>query len=69
MVHGVYGSAKRGTGIFNNELRIVLDDLWTDARSRQKQTRHAMKTAGAIGVAKRPQYLFTALTKCGICGA
>ena len=28
-----------------------------------------MKTAGAIGVAKRPQYLFSGLTKCGICGA
>ena len=51
------------------ELRIVPDDLWTAAKSRQKQTRHAMKTAGAIGVAKRPQYLFSGLTKCGICGA
>jgi site-specific DNA recombinase len=51
------------------ELRIVPDDLWTAAKSRQKHTRHAMKTAGAIGVAKRPQYLFSGLTKCGICGA
>ena len=51
------------------ELRIVPDDLWTAAKSRQKETRHAMKTAGAIGVAKRPQYLFSGLTKCGICGA
>jgi hypothetical protein len=51
------------------ELRIVPDDLWTAAKSRQKQTRHAMKTAGAIGAAKRPQYLFSGLTKCGICGA
>ena len=104
----IYGNAKRGTGILNNELyvgrlvwnrlryvknpdtgkrvsrlnptsewmsrevpelRIVPDDLWTAAKSRQKQTRHAMKTAGAIGVAKRPQYLFSGLTKCGICGA
>jgi site-specific DNA recombinase len=51
------------------ELRIVPDDLWTAAKSRQKQTRHAMKAAGAIGVAKRPQYLFSGLTKCGVCGA
>ena len=51
------------------ELRIVPDELWTAAKSRQKQTRHAMKTAGAIGVAKRPQYLFSGLTKCGVCGA
>ena len=28
-----------------------------------------MRTAGAIGAAKRPQYLFSGLTKCGVCGA
>ena len=50
-------------------LRIVPDELWTAAKARQKQTRHTMKTAGAIGAAKRPQYLFSGLTKCGICGA
>ncbi len=38
------------------ELRIGPDDLWTGAKSRQKQTRDAMKKAGASGVAKRPQY-------------
>jgi site-specific DNA recombinase len=104
----IYGNAKRGTGILNNELyvgrlvwnrlryvknpdtgkrvsrlnptsewmsrevpelRIVPDNLWTAAKSRQKHTRHAMKAAGAIGVARRPQYLFSGLTKCGICGA
>ena len=104
----IYGNAKRGTGILNNELyvgrlvwnrlryvknpdtgkrisrlnptsewmsrevpelRIVSEEIWTAAKSRQKQTRHTMKTAGAIGVAKRPQYLFSGLTKCGICGA
>src|SRR3954462_6267585 len=51
------------------QLRIVPDDIWTAAKSRQQQTRHAVKTAGAIGVAKRPQYLFSGLTKCGVCGA
>ena len=51
------------------ELRIVPDDLWTAAKSRQQQTRHTVKTAGALGAAKRPQYLFSGLTKCGICGA
>src|SRR5215204_1806537 len=51
------------------DLRIVPDELWTAAKSRQKHTRHAMKTAGAIGAAKRPQYLFSGLTKCGVCGA
>ncbi len=51
------------------ELRIVPDDLWTAAKSRQQQTRHTVKTAGALGAAKRPQYLFSGLTKCGVCGA
>ena len=51
------------------ELRIVADDLWTAAKSRQQQTRHTVKTAGAFGAAKRPQYLFSGLTKCGVCGA
>jgi hypothetical protein len=50
-------------------LRIVPDDLWTAAKSRQQQTRHTVKTAGALGAAKRPQYLFSGLTKCGVCGA
>jgi site-specific DNA recombinase len=51
------------------ELRIVADDLWNAATSRQQQTRHTMKTAGALGAVKRPQYLFSGLTKCGGCGA
>ena len=50
-------------------LRIVPDEIWTAAKARQKHTRHTMKAAGAIGAAKRPQYLFSGLTKCGICGA
>ena len=51
------------------QLRIVPDETWAAAKSRQQHTRHAVKTAGVIGVAKRPQYLFSGLTKCGICGA
>ena len=37
------------------ELRIVSEVLWTAAKARQTQTRLAMNSAGAIGVAKRPQ--------------
>jgi len=104
----IYGNAKRGTGILNNELyigrlvwnrlryvknpdtgkrvsrlnppsewmtrevpalRIVSDELWTAAKARQERTRHAMKSAGHLGRARRPQYLFSGLTKCGVCGA
>jgi site-specific DNA recombinase len=50
-------------------LRIVPDDLWTAAKSRQHQTRHTVNTVGSLGAAKRPQYLFSGLTKCGVCGA
>ena len=50
-------------------LRIISDDLWTAAKSRQQQTRHAMKTRAPSAVANRPQYLFSGLTKCGMCGA
>src|SRR5262245_50533959 len=104
----IYGNAKRGTGILNNELyidrlvwnrlrwceesryrkarvadepavrvddarraplRIASDELWTAAKTRQQQTRHAVKSAGHLGRARRPQYLFSGLTKCGVCGA
>ena len=104
----IYGNAKRGTGILNNELyigrlvwnrlryvknpdtgkrvsrinppsewmtrevpalRIVADGVWTAAKARQEQTRHAVKSAGHLGRARRPQYLFSGLTKCGVCGA
>src|SRR5918995_7216805 len=51
------------------ELRIVPEDVWTAGKARQEQTRHAMTSAGRIGIARRPQYLFSGLTKCGVCGA
>src|SRR5262245_46454044 len=50
-------------------LRIVSDELWTAAKARQEQTRRAVKSAGHLGRARRPQYLFSGLTKCGDCGA
>ena len=104
----LYGHAKRGTGILNNELyvgrmvwnrlryvknpdtgkrvsrlnpasewittdvphlRIIPDDLWSAAKERQKHTRHAVTTTGKLSSANRPRYLFSGLTKCGVCGA
>ena len=104
----LYGHAKRGTGILNNELyvgrmvwnrlryvknpdtgkrvsrlnpasewittdvphlRIIPDDLWSAAKQRQKHTRHAIATTGKLATANRPRYLFSGLTKCGVCGA
>jgi len=104
----IYGNAKRGTGILNNELyvgrlvwnrlryvknpdtgkrvsrlnpttewmsrevpelRIVPDDLWTAAKARQESTRRVIVKSGNMGHVRRPQYLFSGLTKCGVCGA
>jgi site-specific DNA recombinase len=50
-------------------LRIVSDELWANAKQRQEFTRRAVRTAGNPGGARRPQYLFSGLTKCGVCGA
>jgi site-specific DNA recombinase len=51
------------------QLRIVSDELWADAKQRQELGRHAVRTAGNPVGARRPQYLFSGLTKCGVCGA
>jgi hypothetical protein len=50
-------------------LRIIPDDLWSAAKERQKHTRHAIATTGKLSSANRPRYLFSGLTKCGVCGA
>ena len=50
-------------------LRIVSDELWNAAKDRQSATRRTITRAGNIGFARRPQYLFSGLSKCGVCGA
>ena len=50
-------------------LRIVSDELWNAAKERQSATRRTITRAGNIGFARRPQYLFSGLSKCGVCGA
>jgi DNA invertase Pin-like site-specific DNA recombinase len=50
-------------------LRIVSDELWNAAKDRQKTTRLTITRTGNIGVARRPRYLFSGLSKCGVCGA
>ncbi len=46
-------------------LRIVSDELWNAAKSKQKELNN--KT-GSLGVYRRPQYLLSGLLKCGVCG-
>ncbi len=104
----IYGNAKRGTGILNNELyvgRLVWNRLryvknpdtgkrvsrlnpaaeWMSkerpgaahragralgrCESATETTQARGEDRGNIGVAQRPQYLFSGLTKCGVCGA
>jgi hypothetical protein len=50
-------------------LRIVNDELWNAAKDRQSATRRTITRTGNIGFARRPQYLFSGLSKCGVCGA
>jgi site-specific DNA recombinase len=50
-------------------LRIVSDELWNAAKERQSSTRRTITRTGNIGFARRPQYLFSGLSKCGVCGA
>ena len=50
-------------------LRIVSDELWNAAKDRQSATRRTIRRDGNIGFARRPQYLFSGLSKCGVCGA
>jgi hypothetical protein len=51
------------------EAAVISDELWAAAKDRQKATRHVIVNTGNIGHARRPQYLFSGLTKCGVCGA
>jgi site-specific DNA recombinase len=50
-------------------LRIVPDEPWSAAKERQTYTRRAIAATGKLGTANRPRYLFSGLTKCGVCGA
>jgi hypothetical protein len=50
-------------------LRILNNELWDAAKERQKATRRAVTDGGNIGRARRPHYLFSGLTKCGVCGS
>jgi site-specific DNA recombinase len=51
------------------QLRILQDELWNAAKDRQRRTRYTIAKTGNFGAANRPRYLFSGLTKCGICGA
>ena len=50
-------------------LRILSDELWNAAKDRQSATRRTITRTGNIGFVRRPQYLFSGLSKCGVCGA
>jgi site-specific DNA recombinase len=47
-------------------LRVIDDELWQAAKARQAETRQ--ETRKGIVRARRPIYLFSGLTKCGVCG-
>ena len=45
------------------------DEVWNAAKHRQNASRRAITSGVNIGFARRPQYLFSGLSKCGVCGA
>lgn len=54
------------------ELRILDEDLWNAAKSRQAAIKHTRGDGGAVEnhfrERRRPKYLFSGLTKCARCG-
>jgi DNA invertase Pin-like site-specific DNA recombinase len=52
------------------ELRIIPQDLWDAAKSRQQQTALPKRTnlGGAMGRPRRAIYLLSGLLRCGACG-
>jgi site-specific DNA recombinase len=51
------------------DLRVISDELWENTKRRQDATRRVLASATSIVRARRPQYLFSGLTKCGVCGS
>jgi site-specific DNA recombinase len=47
-------------------LRVVDDALWQQVKVRQQATRRAQREG--IDRARKPKFLFSKLTKCGVCG-
>ena len=52
-----------------SDLRIISNELWEATKRRQEATRRVLASATSIVRVRRPQYLFSGLTKCGVCGS
>ncbi len=50
------------------DLGIISNELWETTKRRQETTRRVLASATSIVRARRPRYLFSGLTKCGVCG-
>ena len=51
------------------ELRILDDELWQAVRDRYTSIQRKWGHAERFNQFRRPKYLFSGLTKCGVCGA
>jgi site-specific DNA recombinase len=51
-----------------SDLRIISNESWEATKRRQEATRRVLASATSIVRVRRPQYLFSGLTKCGVCG-
>jgi site-specific DNA recombinase len=52
------------------ELRIIEQDLWDAAKARQRMVKQNAETGQENGIweRRRPRYLLSGLTRCGVCG-
>jgi DNA invertase Pin-like site-specific DNA recombinase len=52
------------------ELRIVAQDLWDAVKTRQEMVKHHAGSGEENGIweRRRPRYLLSGLTRCGLCG-
>ncbi|PYQ90953.1 MAG: resolvase [Acidobacteria bacterium] len=51
------------------ELRILDDELWQAVRDRYASIQRKWGQAERFNQFRRPKYMFSGLTKCGVCGA
>ncbi|PYR04278.1 MAG: resolvase, partial [Acidobacteria bacterium] len=51
------------------ELRILDDELWQAVRERYASIQRKWGQAERFNQFRRPKYMFSGLTKCGVCGA
>ena len=51
------------------DLRIIAPEVWAAVKDRQQATRRRLESGENLVRVRRPTFLLTGLTKCGVCGS